>query len=389
MAGAPSSRLLAGGLSSLAWARPRERASSRRSRPAVSQLLGNLLPVGGWRIYTISGSMPVFDPRRWRLEVDGLVGSRELRLRRAAGAAARQQVSTFHCVTGWTVTDVHWAGVRFAGSARPRRAAADGARGAVRLARGAVRRLAHARPGAAPRRDARARAWTARRCRGRTASPARVVIPEMYGYKGVKWLDADRARRRRSRTATGKASATTRTPGWAAPMATQRLSRDRRLPRFSAHRARAALDPRHRVHRPARERALPLPAEPRRARRPAPAAQDDPHLHRRRWAVALVLVVVVGDRRALRRTVAGGRPVRADDRAWLRRPRRPQGRLNAGQKLNAIVTAAFAILFAVTGFFLWYGERDTRFRLAERAARPRLADVRLARPVRRAPLSSR
>ncbi len=42
----------------------------------------------------------------------------------------------------------------------------------------------------------------------------------------------------------------------------------------------------------------------------------------------------------------------------------PQGWLNAGQKLNAIVTAAFAVLFAITGFFLWYGERDTRFRLA-------------------------
>ena len=37
--------------------------------------------------------------------------------------------------------------------------------------------------------------------------------------------------------------------------------------------------------------------------------------------------------------------------------------MNVGQKLNAIVTAAFAILFAITGFFLWYGERDTRFRL--------------------------
>ena len=24
-----------------------------------------------------------------------------------------EQVSTFHCVTGWTVKDVHWAGVRF------------------------------------------------------------------------------------------------------------------------------------------------------------------------------------------------------------------------------------------------------------------------------------
>ena len=24
-----------------------------------------------------------------------------------------EQVSDFHCVTGWTVNDVHWAGVRF------------------------------------------------------------------------------------------------------------------------------------------------------------------------------------------------------------------------------------------------------------------------------------
>ena len=45
--------------------------------------------------------------------------------------------------------------------------------------------------------------------------------------------------------------------------------------------------------------------------------------------------------------------------------RAPQGRLNAGQKVNAIVTAVFALLFAVTGFLLWYGERDTRFRFAQ------------------------
>jgi len=53
----------------------------------------------------------------------------------------------------------------------------------------------------------------------------------------------------------------------------------------------------------------------------------------------------------------------ADDRAWFFDRRRPSGRLNAGQKLNTVVTAAFALLFALTGFFLWYGERDTRFRL--------------------------
>ena len=39
----------------------------------------------------------------------------------------------------------------------------------------------------------------------------------------------------------------------------------------------------------------------------------------------------------------------------------PQGRFNAGQKLNALLTAAFALLFVVSGFFLWLGERDHRF----------------------------
>lgn len=82
------------------------------------------------------------------------------------------------------------------------------------------------------------------------------------------------------------------------------------------------------------------------------------------WAIALVLIVIAGDRRALRRTVHEVDWFDADDRAWLLGAHTPQGRLNAGQKLNTIITAVFAILFAVTGFFLWYGERDTRFRLA-------------------------
>jgi formate dehydrogenase subunit gamma len=80
------------------------------------------------------------------------------------------------------------------------------------------------------------------------------------------------------------------------------------------------------------------------------------------WAIALALIFLFGDRGALRRTAREIDQFDADDRAWLRHRNAPQGRLNAGQKLNAIVTAAFALLFAFTGFFLWYGERDTRFR---------------------------
>src|SRR3954471_6574169 len=83
------------------------------------------------------------------------------------------------------------------------------------------------------------------------------------------------------------------------------------------------------------------------------------------WLVALVLVVVLGDRRSLRATLREVDQFDRDDRAWLRRRHPPQGRLNAGQKVNAILTAVFALLFVVSGVLLWYGERDTRFRFAQ------------------------
>jgi formate dehydrogenase subunit gamma len=79
------------------------------------------------------------------------------------------------------------------------------------------------------------------------------------------------------------------------------------------------------------------------------------------WAVALVGIFVLGDRRALRATIRELDAFDDDDREWLRTFDTPQGRFNAGQKLNAAVTAAFAVLFAVSGFFLWYGARDNDF----------------------------
>jgi formate dehydrogenase subunit gamma len=82
------------------------------------------------------------------------------------------------------------------------------------------------------------------------------------------------------------------------------------------------------------------------------------------WIVALVLVVVLGDRRRLRQTLRDLDRFDADDMLWLRRFPRPQGRFNAGQKVNAALTGAFALLFAVSGSLLWLGERDHRFQLA-------------------------
>ena len=81
------------------------------------------------------------------------------------------------------------------------------------------------------------------------------------------------------------------------------------------------------------------------------------------WLVALALVLALG-RKRLTATLRELDRFDADDRAWLRGRRSSPGKFNAGQKLNAALTAAFTLLFAVPGFLLWYGERNTRFRFA-------------------------
>jgi len=81
------------------------------------------------------------------------------------------------------------------------------------------------------------------------------------------------------------------------------------------------------------------------------------------WLGALAAVVVLGFRRLL----ATAREIEQfdkDDVLWLRGRKTPQGRFNAGQKVNAALTAAFAVLFGVSGLLLWFGEQDTRFRFA-------------------------
>ena len=82
------------------------------------------------------------------------------------------------------------------------------------------------------------------------------------------------------------------------------------------------------------------------------------------WAGAILLVAVLGNRRAVAKTIREIDHFDRDDGRFLAgRTSSPQGRFNAGQKVNAILTAAFAVLFFVSGLLLWYGERDTRFRL--------------------------
>ncbi len=168
------------GLSSLVWGRAAWNAFVSVAPPSL---------VPGWRIYTVADSMPKFDPASWRLHISGLVERpMELSHDQLLALPKAEQVSTFHCVTGWTVQGVHWRGVRF----------------------GDLLATAGPRPGAGVLTFTSAEkpyvdtltlqqtqlpdAMLAYEMNGKPlarehGAPVRVVIPDMYGYKGVKWVE--------------------------------------------------------------------------------------------------------------------------------------------------------------------------------------------------------
>jgi DMSO/TMAO reductase YedYZ molybdopterin-dependent catalytic subunit len=178
---------VAGGVSSLLWGKAAWSRISGTVSP-VAESLVPVLPSSGWRIYSVADHLPTFDPATWRLTVSGRV-ARPLTLDyEALRALPRvEQVSTFHCVTGWTVENVRWAGVRIADVIEPAQPSADAH--ALRFVS-----AEHPYTDYLTRREASLRdVLLAYEMDGKPLSrghgaPLRVVIPDMYGYKNVKWV---------------------------------------------------------------------------------------------------------------------------------------------------------------------------------------------------------
>lgn len=185
--------LVAGGISSLWWGAAAWRGVSGALAPVAGVLPDGVraalpAPSSGWRIYTVNPPMPRIDPARWSLRIDGLVDApRSLSFAELRALPRAEQTADFHCVTGWSVPGVRWAGVRVSdvlAAAAPRSAAA------------AVTFVSAERP----YRDALTLeqamsedAMLAYEMDGRPltrehGAPVRLVMPRMYGYKGVKWV---------------------------------------------------------------------------------------------------------------------------------------------------------------------------------------------------------
>ncbi|HLW94265.1 MAG TPA: molybdopterin-dependent oxidoreductase [Solirubrobacteraceae bacterium] len=182
--------LVGAGVATLFYGKQISSVTSAVTKPfADATGLSRIVPSSGWRIYTVADTMPTFDRATWRLKLDGLVANPlELSYDQLLALPKVEQVSTFHCVTGWIVDGVHWGGVRFhdlLANAGPLSSA----------------HAAHFISAEVPYDDylalhdlALPDVMLAYEMDGQPlpqehGAPVRVVIPDMYGYKNVKWVE--------------------------------------------------------------------------------------------------------------------------------------------------------------------------------------------------------
>ncbi|HSN15824.1 MAG TPA: sulfite oxidase-like oxidoreductase [Anaeromyxobacteraceae bacterium] len=133
------------------------------------------------------GTIPEVAPEKWRLEVDGAVGSPlSLTFDELMALPQVELDADFHCVTGWSVLDLRFSGVRF-----------ETVLALARPAPEATHVMTHASDGystnlpieEAIKEDVLLVVGVDGKPLPREhGGPVRVVVPQLYAWKGAKWL---------------------------------------------------------------------------------------------------------------------------------------------------------------------------------------------------------
>ena len=156
--------------------------------------IGALLPGGDrFRIYSITGSYPAIKEKKYKLKVSGLVDApATFSLADLKAMPSIHIVKAFQCVTGWRVPDVPWRGVQL--SHLLERAGVQP--GAVAISfdsydhadsESLTIEQAHLSDVIVAYEMYDAPVTQAH------GGPVRLIVPQMYGYKSLKWLSGIRA----------------------------------------------------------------------------------------------------------------------------------------------------------------------------------------------------
>jgi DMSO/TMAO reductase YedYZ molybdopterin-dependent catalytic subunit len=156
------------------------------------------LPVGqrevkNWPVLDL-GDAPRVDTSSWALAVDGLVERpRTFSFQEFLALPQTDDVSDFHCVTGWSRMDNRWKGVRFVDLAE--------ACGALAAARHVLITAYDHAPGTripyttnvsieeAMQPDVMlVHSWEGAPLPHEHGGPVRMITPQLYAWKGAKWI---------------------------------------------------------------------------------------------------------------------------------------------------------------------------------------------------------
>lgn len=156
--------------------------------PSSLPLLTSGSNVNGFTIYTISG-FPTFDPKTYRLRVDGLVEEpREYTYADLLAMPSVREVRYYQCVTGWSVARPQWQGVPLwdlVRASKPTSTATALHFSCMDNAYTESLTLNQARP-----RDVLlGYALNGKALSKEQGLPIRLVVPGMYGYKFAKWVN--------------------------------------------------------------------------------------------------------------------------------------------------------------------------------------------------------
>lgn len=158
--------------------------------------LSAFLPIGRFRIYTVTGELPSKSKADYRLKVGGLVDAPyTLTYAELRALPPTKMTKDFQCVTGWRVHDVKWQGVLL--SDLLDRAGVQPNAKAIRFKSFDGTYTESLTLGQARRKDV----IVAYQMEGGDISdehggPVRMYVAPMYGYKSTKWLDTIEATER-------------------------------------------------------------------------------------------------------------------------------------------------------------------------------------------------
>lgn len=155
---------------------------------AVSKVTESVKPGGAWRIYAVQSPMPVFNPATFTLKIGGEVENPiELSWDEVLSWPSVKKTSDFHCVTGWSVMDARWQGIlprEIIDRVKPTSKAAYVSMLSLEepyVDQVTIEQFLYKENLLAYRLDEEPLSRE-------MGSPLRMILPEMYGYKGVKWL---------------------------------------------------------------------------------------------------------------------------------------------------------------------------------------------------------